>query len=135
MSSLVLHLRKGEELRATGLSIRFHTESRIELTARARFLFGRQIMSADQAYSPARKIYFALQLAYIATEEERPIALASVRQLVGTFDRPVLPDAVRELLHQALTAAEADEYYHAIKLARRAILLEEATGLVADYSR
>lgn len=134
MSSLVLHLRKGEELRATGLSIRFHTESRIELTARARFLFGRQIMPEDQAYSPARLIYFALQLAYIGAEAERQIALASVRQFVGTFDARVPSGAVRELLHQALTAAEADEYYQAIKLARRAILLEEATGVVGERS-
>ena len=128
MSSLILHLRKGEEFKATGLSIRFQTESRIELTARARFLFGRQIMPPDQAYSPARQIYYALQSAYIGSEDERRIALLSARQLVDAFDDPTPSGMVREILYQALSAAEADEHYQAIKLTRRAILHEDSTS-------
>ena len=54
-----------------GAPIRFRTKSRIELTAKARFLFGKQIMPPDQADSPARRIYFALQSAYIGAEDER----------------------------------------------------------------
>ena len=60
MSSLVLELRQGEVMIVNGAPIRFRTKSRIELTAKARFLFGKQIMPADQADSPARRIYFAL---------------------------------------------------------------------------
>ena len=54
-----------------GAPIRFRTKSRIELTAKARFLFGKQIMMPDQADSPARQIYFALQSAYIGIDGER----------------------------------------------------------------
>ena len=71
MSTLVLELRQGEMMIVNGAPIRFRTKSRIELTARARFLFGKQIMAPDQADSPARRIYFALQSAYIGTDEER----------------------------------------------------------------
>ena len=71
MSNLVLELRQGEMMIVNGAPIRFRTKSRIELTAKARFLFGKQIMAPDQADSPARRIYFALQSAYIGSEEER----------------------------------------------------------------
>ena len=60
MSNLVLELRQGEVMIVNGAPIRFRTKSRIELTAKARFLFGKQIMPPDQADSPARRIYFAL---------------------------------------------------------------------------
>ena len=71
MSNLVLELRQGEIMIVNGAPIRFRTKSRIELTAKARFLFGKQIMPPDQADSPARRIYFALQSAYIGAEDER----------------------------------------------------------------
>ena len=71
MSNLVLELRQGEVMIVNGAPIRFRTRSRIELTAKARFLFGKQIMPPDQAHSPARRIYFALQSAYIGSEPER----------------------------------------------------------------
>ena len=71
MSNLVLELRQGEVMIVNGAPIRFRTRSRIELTAKARFLFGKQIMPPDQADSPARRIYFALQSAYIGNETER----------------------------------------------------------------
>jgi flagellar protein FlbT len=54
-----------------GAPIRFRSKARIELTAHARFLFGKQIMSPEAADTPARRLYFALQAAYIGTEEER----------------------------------------------------------------
>jgi flagellar biosynthesis repressor protein FlbT len=59
MSNLVLELRQGEMMIVNGAPIRFRTKSRIELTAKARFLFGKQIMPPDQVDSPARRIYFA----------------------------------------------------------------------------
>ena len=77
MSNLVLELRQGEVMIVNGAPIRFRTKSRIELTAKARFLFGKQIMPPDQADSPARRIYFALQSAYIGAEDERAGRLRS----------------------------------------------------------
>ena len=62
-----------------GAPIRFRTKSRIELTAHARFLFGKQIMPPEEADTPARRIYFALQSAYIGTDEERAPGLAAAR--------------------------------------------------------
>ncbi|MGH7188530.1 MAG: flagellar biosynthesis repressor FlbT [Acetobacteraceae bacterium] len=125
MSTLVLELRQGEVMIVNGAPIRFRTKSRIELTAKARFLFGKQIMPAAAADSPARRIYFALQSAYIGTDEERVHGLASARVLVGEFKAATTSMLAREILDRAIAAAEADDCYQALKLARRIIRHED----------
>lgn len=126
MSTLVLELRQGEVMIVNGAPIRFRTKSRIELTAKARFLFGKQIMAPDQADSPARRIYFALQSAYIGNEEERAGGLVSARALIGEFDAATTSALARHMLGRALAAAETDDCYQALKLARRIIQHEDA---------
>lgn len=125
MSNLVLELRPGETMIVNGAPIRFRTKSRIELTARARFLFGKQIMPPDQADSPARRIYFALQTAYIGAEEERAGGLDRARGLIAEFAGETTSSLAREILERALAAAEADDCYRALKLARRIVRHED----------
>jgi flagellar biosynthesis repressor protein FlbT len=126
MSNLVLELRQGEVMIVNGAPIRFRTKSRVELTAKARFLFGRQIMPPDQADSPARRIYFAIQSAYIGSEDERAQGLVAARELIAAFKEATTSTLACEILDRALTAAEADECYQALKLTRRIIHHEDA---------
>jgi len=126
MSNLVLELRQGEVMIVNGAPIRFRTKSRIELTAKARFLFGKQIMPPDQADTPARRIYFALQSAYIGDDDERPRGLAAARQLIADFKAATTSTLACEILDRALAAAEADDCYQALKLSRRIIRHEDA---------
>lgn len=125
MSNLVLELRQGEVMIVNGAPIRFRTKSRIELTAKARFLFGKQIMPPDQVDSPARRIYFALQSAYIGDDDERPRGLLAARVLIAEFKGVTTSALAREILDTALAAAEADDCYKALKLARRIIRHED----------
>ncbi len=126
MSTLVLELRQGDTMIVNGAPIRFRTKSRIELTAHARFLFGKQIMKPDEADTPARRIYFALQSAYIGAEAERARGLASARALIAEFADATTSGLAREILYRALQLAESDECYQALKLARRIIRHEDA---------
>jgi flagellar biosynthesis repressor protein FlbT len=126
MSNLVLELRQGEVMIVNGAPIRFRTKSRIELTAKARFLFGKQIMPPDQANTPARRIYFALQSAYIGAEDERPAGLEAARTLIAAFKDATTSSVACDILDNALAAAEADDCYLALKLSRRIIRHEEA---------
>jgi flagellar protein FlbT len=126
MSILVLELRQGEMMIINGAPIRFRTKTRIELTAHARFLFGKQIMAPDQADSPARRIYFALQSAYIGTDAERTAGLAAARDLIIAFQEATTSLLAREILDRSLQAAEADDCYQALKLVRRIIRHEDA---------
>lgn len=125
MSNLVLELRQGEVMIVNGAPIRFRTKTRIELTAKARFLFGKQIMAPDQADSPARRIYFALQSAYIGVDDERPDGLSAARVLIDAFKIATTSALARDILDRALAAAEADDCYQALKLARRIIRHED----------
>lgn len=126
MSNLVLELRQGEVMIINGAPIRFRTKTRIELTAHARFLFGKQIMPANEADSPARQIYFALQSAYIGTNDEREQGLASAREHAERFKDATSSELARDILDRIMAAAEADECYQALKLARRIIRHEDA---------
>ncbi len=133
MSNLVLELRQGETMIINGAPIRFRTKARIELTAKARFLFGKQIMRPDQADSPARRIYFALQCAYIGSPDERTAGLASARDLIDDFKAATTSALACEILDRALAAAIADDCYQALKLARRIIRHEDSVlGRAAD---
>jgi flagellar biosynthesis repressor protein FlbT len=102
MSNLVLELRQGDLMVVNGAPIRFRTKSRIELTAKARFLFGKQIMPPDQADSPARRIYFALQTVYIGSDEERAQGLETARGLIQEFQAVTTSRLAREILSEAL---------------------------------
>jgi flagellar protein FlbT len=126
VSTLVLELRQGDTMIVNGAPIRFRTKSRIELTAHARFLFGKQIMSPTEADTPARRIYFALQSAYIGAEPERAGGLDSARRLIAEFKDATTSPLAREILDRALQAAEADDCYQALKLTRRIIRHEDA---------
>jgi len=126
MSNLVLELRQGETMIINGAPIRFRTKSRIELTAKARFLFGKQIMAPGEADSPARRIYFALQSAYIGSEEERVKGLVAAREFIAAFKQATTSALACDILDRALSAAEADDCYQALKLARRIIRHEDA---------
>jgi flagellar protein FlbT len=126
MSNLVLELRQGEVMIVNGAPIRFRTRSRIELTAKARFLFGKQIMAPDQVDSPARRIYFSLQSAYIGSESEREAGLIAARHFINEFQEATTSEMVRMILDQALIAAEEDDCYQALKLVRRIIQHEDA---------
>ncbi|MGE0418023.1 MAG: flagellar biosynthesis repressor FlbT [Acetobacteraceae bacterium] len=136
MSNLVLELRQGEVMIVNGAPIRFRTKSRIELTAKARFLFGKQIMAPEQADSPARRIYFALQAAYIGSDAERAGGLQAARDLISSFKSATTSSLARDILDRALAAAEADDCYQALKLTRRIILHEDAVlGCVHETSQ
>src|SRR6202790_272778 len=125
ISGLVLELRPGEALIINGALVRFRTRSRIELVAKARFMFGKQIMTPEQADTPARRIYFALQTAYVGEEEERHDGLVAAHELIVAFKAATTSALAREILDRAEAAAVADNCYLALKLTRRIINHED----------
>jgi flagellar protein FlbT len=126
MSNLVLEMHQGDMMVVNGAAIRFRTKTRIELTAQARFLFGRQIMAPHDADSPARRIYYALQTAYIGEPEERAAGLAEARLRIAEFKLATTSRQAVALLDQALASAGAGKCYQALRLARRVVQHEDA---------
>ena len=95
MSNLVLELRQGEMMIVNGAPIRFRTKSRIELTAKARFLFGKQIMPPDQAGQPGPANLFCAAVGLHRLRGGAGQRLASARELIarvqGRPRHPPLP--------------------------------------------
>jgi flagellar protein FlbT len=131
MSTLVLEMRAGDLMVVNGASIRFRSRTRVELVAKARFLFGKQVMSPEGANTPVRRIYFAFQCAYVGPEEEREAAMADAHRLVGEFQEATTSNMARQLLDRALALAEGDEWYQALRLVRH-VMRHEATVLGLD---
>jgi flagellar protein FlbT len=129
MTTLVLELRQGDLLIVNGAPIRFRNRARIELAGRARFLFGKQVLSAEAATTPARRIYFALQTAYVGPESERAGGMALARGLVEDFLLSEATETAKALIGKALALAEADDSYQALKLVRRVMQQEDAEQL------
>jgi len=125
MANLVLELKPGETMVINGAIIRFHTKSRIELASRARFLFGKQIMSPEEATTPAKKIYYAVQVIYIGVHEERDSALIHLRHLITILRDNAIPTSVRQMLEMIEDHAVNDNCYLALKLGRQMINHED----------
>jgi flagellar protein FlbT len=90
-------------------------------------------MPPDQANSPARRIYFALQTAYIGEEMEREAGLEAARHFIAEFQQATTSDLVRLHLTRALIAAEEDDFHQALKFVRRVLQHEDAvSGKVPD---
>ena len=126
MSNLVLEIKQGEMMVVNGAAIRFRTKTRIELTSRARFLFGKQLLAPSEATTPARKIYYALQTAYVGTDDQRGLALAEARELSIRYAATADSPHVVHVLTLIMEAAESDRFYASLKLARRLMRYEDA---------
>jgi flagellar protein FlbT len=101
-----------------GARIRFGVRTRIELTAHARFLFGKQVMLPEEATTSARRLYFALQAAYVGTDQERARGLAAARAVAASTK---VNGSSRQLVDRAMRHADSDEYFPALKLVRQLI--------------
>ena len=126
MPNLVLELRQGDMMVVNGAGLRFRNKTRIELTAPARFLFGKQLMMAQDATTPVRCIYYALQQAYIGNDEERVVGLADARRLVVAYAGSGAAE-----LSSALALLEGGHCYQALKLCRDVIRTVDGIALGA----
>jgi len=127
MSALILELKQGELMIMNGATLRFKNRARVELSTQARFLFGKQIMQPDDAVSPAQRIYYELQQAYVGAEDACPEALARAKTLILNLRESAGGMAI-EMLDQMLVVIAKGGSFEALKLARQLIRHETALG-------
>jgi flagellar protein FlbT len=126
MSVLVLELKADDLLIINGAPMRVRNKTRIELNGAARFMFGKQIMPPGRDTTPARRIYYAIQTAYIGNDIERPAARLAARAFCSDFASHTTSRLAVEILNDATRAVDEDRFYDALKLIRRIILHEDA---------
>jgi len=134
MPGLVLELKQDDLIIINGAVIKFRVKSRIEINGRARFLFGKQILLPNESTTPARRIYLALQIAYVGNEDERAASLDEAKALISAFRSNTNSVMAREMLDRMLALAELGESYEALKLARTMIRHEDAVARQNDVN-
>ncbi|EFH10903.1 flagellar biosynthesis repressor FlbT [Pseudoroseomonas cervicalis] len=115
---LVLDLRAGDRMLVNGAALQFKTRTSVMLSNRARFLFGKQIMSPEDARTPARRVYFAIQAAYIAEEEERDQYVGHARLLADEYAAATTSPTARNVLAQAIADLETGDCWEAMRRVR-----------------
>ncbi|MFC4170138.1 flagellar biosynthesis repressor FlbT [Teichococcus aestuarii] len=129
---LVLDLRAGDRMLVNGAALQFKTRTSVMLSNRARFLFGKQIMAPEEARTPARRVYFAIQAAYIAEEHERADYIAEARRLAGEYSDATTSATARRLLAEAIADLEASDCWEAMRRVRTLFAHDDAVlGLAA----
>lgn len=125
---LRITLRDGEKVVINGAVLRANGRAEIAVENAAAILRGRDVMSPDEANTPARRLYFACMLAYIdpanLTQHQSRI-LALFEELVEALESP---EAKSHCLSFARNVAYCD-FYRALADCRELIAYEsEALG-------
>ncbi|HEY8611421.1 MAG TPA: flagellar biosynthesis repressor FlbT [Roseomonas sp.] len=130
---LVLDLRAGDRMLVNGAALQFKTRTSVMLGNHARFLFGKQIMSQEDARTPARRIYFAIQAAYVAEDAERPAYIVAARELTDEYSAATTSDTARAILVSAIAALERGDCWEAMRGLRRLFAHDDAVlALTSD---
>lgn len=121
---LRITLRAGEKVAVNGAVLRAPRRMTVELLNGAAVLRGREIMTPEEATTPARRLYFATMMAYLEperlTEYQETIvaALSEVQAVLPAGEaHPTTCAFAREVASQ--------RYYPALSACRRLIRLEE----------
>ncbi len=134
MAGLHVRIAHGDKMIVNGAALHFLSDADLRIANKVRFIYGRQLMSPDEATTPARRIYFAVQNAYVGEPDERIQATAEARLLIGMFREATLSEAARQMLDRVLALIEATHFYQALKVTER-IIRHEAAVLEFAFSR
>lgn len=115
---LVLELRAGDRMLVNGAALQFQTRASVVLANEARFLFGKQLLSPDAATTPARRLYFAVQSAYVAEATDRETYMTIARSRAAEYMVATTSETVRSLLREAMEELEAGRGWDALRRVR-----------------
>lgn len=115
---LVLELRAGDRMLVNGAALQFQTRASVVLANEARFLFGKQLMSPDAATTPARRLYFSVQSAYVAEAPDRETYMTFARARAAEYMVATTSETVRSLLRDAMEELEAGRGWEALRRVR-----------------
>lgn len=114
---LVVHLRKGQQVIVNGAVLENTSPRGISFAVQnaASVLRSDDILTPAAAVTPASRVYYALQCAYLF-RETRDVHLAAFMELLDGYIRAA-PSAAA-IVGPMLTAVEAQDLYLALKSAR-----------------
>jgi flagellar protein FlbT len=123
--SLKIHLGPGEHIIINGALIQAVESCHIVFINNASFLTQRHIMPPTAANTPARRIYYTIQNAYLASDADRPPLLEALDELVDDFAGATTVESIRTTLQTLKDHIINAQFYQALKLAMIVIKHEE----------
>lgn len=84
----------------------------------------KDILTEEQANTPAKRIYFCLQLAYLDSDHERDY-LEKANLLVRDFVEAAPTEEVKQILEAVGTDVSSRNYFKALKQLKKLIAYEE----------
>ena len=122
---LNLSIKKGERVVINGGVLSFSEPVKMSIHNKVAVMREGQLMRPEEANTPARRIYFAAQSAYIADKGERPTFLKYLENYVNDFMEATTIPIVKDALTRLMSAAYENEFYSALKVSRRLIEYED----------
>jgi flagellar protein FlbT len=133
--SLKIHLGPGEHIIINGALIQAVESCHLVFINNASFLTQRHIMPPAAANTPARRIYFTIQNAYLAGDSEREPLLATLNELIDDFAEATTVESIKTTLQTLRDHIANAQYYKALKLAMIVIKHEERVLGLESWER
>ncbi|MCJ8157721.1 flagellar biosynthesis repressor FlbT [Sphingomonas sp. LaA6.9] len=111
--TLRISLRDGEKVIVNGAVLRATGRTQLHVENTAAILRGRDVMSPEEANTPARRLYFACMMAYIDQDDlarHQDAIIELVRELMSALQSP----EARAVCVEFAQKAAASEFYRAL---------------------
>jgi len=118
--------RSGDALLLNGAALRFRCNGEAVSSKGSRILVGRQVMAPEEAVTPSRRLYLAIQFAYVCEPEDFGACAAIVRERAADYAEATTSRHARSLVAQVLSAFDAGRCTEAMRLVRGLFVLDDA---------
>ena len=123
---LKIQLKPRERVIINGAVVEGHADARTEIVVlnNASVMRQKHILQQDEANTPCKRLYFALQMLYIEDEENHAPYKKSFEQYHRDLDETLSLPTIKVSLGLIKDAADSKKYYDALKLCRELIKVE-----------
>ncbi len=123
---LKIQLKPKERVIINGAVIEGHEDARTEIVVlnNASVMRQKHILQQDEANTPCKRLYFALQMLYIEDEENHGPYKKSFDQYHKDLDETMSLPTIKMSLGLIKDAVEGKKYYDALKVCRELIKVE-----------
>jgi len=130
---LKIELKPGERAILNGVVIEGASDGRTEFVVlnRASIMRERHIIREEDANTPVKRLYFALQMLYIEPAQKETF-LPLFQRYADALERALSLPTLKFALEQIVASTEAEHFYEALKICRTMIETEER---LFEYSR
>lgn len=115
---LKVNLRAGERIIINGALISADSSIGLTIHNKVTLMLERQLVRPEEATTPARRIYYAIQNAYVADAEEQPNWLAQAERYIEDYAGATISPPIRKKVREIGLRVSAGEFYVALRLAR-----------------